>query len=532
MDRNYARGHSTLRARECTAQKVSENDKVVGTFSTTPPVRFNQTMNLSPFAVLTRAARRRLCESGHGTDDLLSVENTRRKRCRRAAFPPPNPLNLLPAALQVELFFEWLNEPRDLARIEVASSPPPTGRRRCFVDNAAAAGELRAQRVLSVDELAWLRARGVRVRLFAEVRVGSCFFRPSSNCIHCSWGFADNAHRLREWLLNGELHRDNDLPALEMPVFRAPPVILPKDDDDFDPATAPAPPLIRREWYQHGVLHRDGDLPARQWFEYGTDGSGGVDWAHPVLVEQEFFQHGLLHRDGDKPAREMKIFFDHPFTYSPNLTPSCTVLVWYRRGKLHRGGDRPAMDCSDGVQLWFWNGRKHRGGDRPAVVHPGNRREWWRSGTLRRGGSSDGPTTVCSDGTLTWHCTHSHIHRGGDLPAIVRSDGSRMWYTDGLMHRDGDRPAVEAVDCLKWYRRGELHRDGDRAAVIVRRRLGRHPRPRIVLEYWRKGWPHDSGRQKSCRREQRRLVAGTMLDEANARCAAVAAAVAANEQGV
>ena len=475
-------------------------------------------------AVLTRAARRRRSEAlgGRDLDDVLAT--ARKRRRRQAPDQPTNPLFvLLPAALQAELFFEWVNEPRDLAKLEVAAATTATAAA------ATAVGELRARRVLGKDELAWLRARGVRVRLFAEVRVGSCFF--GRNCFHCRMGerYVGNTHRRREWLLNGELHRDGDLPALEEPAFGAPSDILP--EGDFDPATAPAPPLVRREWYRYGVLHRGGDLPARQVFEYVDDGNGGgVDWAHPILVEQAYFQRGLAHRDGDEPAHEL-VHFSNPFQISASY-PKIVEWAWYRRGKVHRGGDRPAIVHSDGRRQWYWNGRKHRGGDRPADEYPDGTKEWRRSGKRRRGpGGAGGPTRVSSDGTQTWHCpVRGHVHRGGDLPAIVRPDGSRIWYSHGLRHRDGDRPAIEAVDYLGWFRHDHMHRDGDRAAVIQRCRRGfrPHPRLRLVLSYWHKGWPRACGRQKSYwRARERHLFAAQMLDEANARCAAVAAAVAA-----
>ena len=35
-----------------------------------------------------------------------------------------------------------------------------------------------------------------------------------------------------------------------------------------------------------------------------------------------------------------------------------------------------------------------------------------------------------------------HLHRDGDLPAIVHADGHREWWLEGLQHRDRYRPAV------------------------------------------------------------------------------------------
>ena len=46
----------------------------------------------------------------------------------------------------------------------------------------------------------------------------------------------------------------------------------------------------------------------------------------------------------------------------------------------------------------------------------------------------------------------------------VDSDGNRMWFRRGLLHREGG-PAIERADGTKaWFRDGLLHRDGGPAA--------------------------------------------------------------------
>jgi hypothetical protein len=64
----------------------------------------------------------------------------------------------------------------------------------------------------------------------------------------------------REWTRNGELHRDDDLPAVDYGDYKA--------------------------WYQCGKKHRDGDKPAATWDDQ----------------PYEWYQRGQLHRDGDLPA--------------------------------------------------------------------------------------------------------------------------------------------------------------------------------------------------------------------------------------
>jgi hypothetical protein len=44
-----------------------------------------------------------------------------------------------------------------------------------------------------------------------------------------------------------------------------------------------------------------------------------------------------------------------------------------------------------------------------------------------------------SDGIYYYRC--SKLHRD-DEPAVTKFDGTKMWYKDGLLHRDNNLPAV------------------------------------------------------------------------------------------
>jgi hypothetical protein len=79
------------------------------------------------------------------------------------------------------------------------------------------------------------------------------------------------------WYVNGELHRDNGLPAIEW-----------ANGD--------------KEWYVNGKCHRDGGLPAII-FSNGT---------------KEWYQNGKLHRDGGLPA----------------VVRSDGNMLWYKDGNL------------------------------------------------------------------------------------------------------------------------------------------------------------------------------------------------------
>lgn len=75
--------------------------------------------------------------------------------------------------------------------------------------------------------------------------------------------------------------------------------------------------------------------------------------------------------------------------------------------------------------MWEKDGLLHRDGDEPAVIHTDGTREWWVSGQLHR--NSDKPAVTRTDGHLEWW-VHGQRRRDGDKPAIVESDGSLHWF--------------------------------------------------------------------------------------------------------
>jgi len=102
----------------------------------------------------------------------------------------------------------------------------------------------------------------------------------------------------------GELHRDDDLPAIEC------------HDGE-------------KRWYKNGIQHRDKG-PAVEL----ADGS------------KSWFVNGKRHRDGGLPAVV--------WTFNEN-----THKMWYKFGQLHREGGLPAVEpISGGHTAWWLNGRK------------------------------------------------------------------------------------------------------------------------------------------------------------------------------
>lgn len=70
-------------------------------------------------------------------------------------------------------------------------------------------------------------------------------------------------------------------------------------------------------------------------------------------------------------------------------------------------------------------------------------------------------------GWIEWRNKNGKLHRGGDLPAVITSQGSQFWFHEGIRHRDNDLPAsVCSNGSLYWWKDGDVHRDGDLPAVI------------------------------------------------------------------
>lgn len=140
----------------------------------------------------------------------------------------------------------------------------------------------------------------------------------------------------------------------------------------------------------------------------------------------EWRANGVYHRDGDEPAR----VFDNG------------RREWWVNGKLHRdpgaeGESKPALITETGNKLYYKNGISHRDGDKPAVEYANGYREWWVEGQLHRDPGPDGE----------------------DRPACITQDGDLYYYKNGVIHRDGDKPAVISSVGQNWRKNGEYHRD-------------------------------------------------------------------------
>jgi hypothetical protein len=101
--------------------------------------------------------------------------------------------------------------------------------------------------------------------------------------------------------------------------------------------------------------------------------------------------------------------------------------------------------------------------------------EWRKDGLVHRDG--DKPARIYWNGTLVWF-KNGQIHRDGDKPARIYADGALNWFKNGQYHRDGDKPAqIGMTGYLGWYKSGLQHRVTGPAVIYSKKKR----------EYWING---------------------------------------------
>jgi hypothetical protein len=187
----------------------------------------------------------------------------------------------------------------------------------------------------------------------------------------------------------GELHRDNDLPAI---VYTN----------------------GSQQWYQNDYLHRDNDKPA----------------IITRFGDNYWYQHDKLHRDNDKPA----------------VVEANGSQEWYQNGKIHRDNDKPAVIQANGTQRWYQNGELHRDNDKPATILANGEQYWYQHGLRHR--DNDLPAAVYFDGAKEWYKDGRpyKFYRGDDKPAVVAPDSVSDIQTKHL------KPQSFKYPFLNWNR--------------------------------------------------------------------------------
>jgi hypothetical protein len=85
---------------------------------------------------------------------------------------------------------------------------------------------------------------------------------------------------------------------------------------------------------------------------------------------------------------------------------------------------------------------------------------WYKDGLLHRDG--DLPAIEYSSGKKMWY--QFGLKHRDNAPAVIWADRSEIWFRHGLRHREGG-PAEDFGDSKRWYRDGLLHREDGPAMV-------------------------------------------------------------------
>ena len=116
------------------------------------------------------------------------------------------------------------------------------------------------------------------------------------------------------------------------------------------------------------------------------------------------------------------------------------------------------------------------------IIRPNGEREWYRNGLRHR--DDDLPAMKRYCGTLIWF-KNGLIHRENGQPAVIRASGTCEWHKNGQFHRDDDLPAIERSDGVReWIRNGMRHREGDLPAI---------ERPKAGREWFKNNLRHREG---------------------------------------
>lgn len=237
-------------------------------------------------------------------------------------------------------------------------------------------------------------------------------------------------------------------------------------------------------WCQYGALHRlDGPAvitqDARMYFNKGklhrADGPAvEVCGQDPCLKYSCWFKDGVANRDGDLPCLE----FDDG------------TKVYMRNGHIHRSRG-PAIILPGNVEIWMWHGHIHNHMDGEPAIIDGETKLYYRRGiplerpkimTVKAKNQSDadrnlsvanimadrlgGSVIQCDEqlyciedvsGNRTWYMAGTTTKHREDAPAVELVNGTKIYYNNGLIHRDGGPAIVKAGGEERYYFQGKLH---------------------------------------------------------------------------
>lgn len=85
-------------------------------------------------------------------------------------------------------------------------------------------------------------------------------------------------------------------------------------------------------------------------------------------------------------------------------------------------------------------------------IDPEGNKFWFRDGVLHRDG--DMPAVEMVDGSLIY-MINGQVHRKDDLPAIIRASGAKEWWKRGRRHRVGKHAVETPLGKFEWWINGK-----------------------------------------------------------------------------
>jgi hypothetical protein len=153
----------------------------------------------------------------------------------------------------------------------------------------------------------------------------------------------------------------------------------------------------------------------------------------------------------------------HSFDDKPSIVEDSGQCEWHQNGDLHRDGDKPAL-INHNTKKWYCNGLLHRENNLPASVSIYGE-EWFKMGVRHR--DDDGPAIIRKNGDKEWWINGIINQDDDHFSSFDRSSKTKFWTKEGQKHRDGDLPAIINNNYTIWMQNGKIHRDGIRPAYIA-----------------------------------------------------------------
>lgn len=126
-------------------------------------------------------------------------------------------------------------------------------------------------------------------------------------------------------------------------------------------------------------------------------------------------------------------------------------------GRSHSFDDLPAcvsIDVFDGIRQWYYNGEFHRANDKPAIIVLNNYKVWYKYGKTHRDNNKPAVKRNMSIIMLSKLITIYELVRHREIKNIISDTDYRIWYKDGLLHREDGHAFIDNVGVGHYYING------------------------------------------------------------------------------